>query len=149
MADDKPRKRLPVLGATSQDEARPRWHWSVIVALGTLFGWLLLEMLVAGRLAEPLAAAGRPTSAAAIHLLALALPAGGAGALAGRVGKRAKLVDASGGAVGLVLLVSLLAYLRVGAHELWIIASALAGAAAAAGSAIGFTLGRRRPAPEA
>jgi hypothetical protein len=149
VADEKPRKRLPVLGATSQDEARPRWHWSVIVALGTLFGWLLLEMIAAGPLAEPLAVGGRHTSAAAIHLAALALPAVGAGALAGRVGKRARMIDAVGGAVGLIALVSILAFVRVGAEGLWLVASALAASAAAIGSAIGFALGRRRPAPEA
>lgn len=148
---DKPRRRLPVLGGSpaAEDAARPRWQWSVIVALGTLFGWLLLEMVAAAPIADPFARQGRHELAAAVHLLALALPAAGAGALAGRVGKKSRWIDAVLGAVGLIVGVSAVAYLRLGSSGLWLGASAFASAAAGLGAAIGFALGRRNHAPEA
>ena len=150
--DEKPRRRLPVIGGAPpapDDAARPRWHWSVIVGLGTLFGWLLLEMVAAGPIAEPIAAGGRATLAAAVHLVALALPAGGAGALAGRVARRARMVDAVLGAVGLIVLVAGLAWWRVGGSALWVVATAAAVVVAGGGAAGGFAIGRKRPAPEA
>lgn len=147
----KPRRRLPVIGGSpaAEDAARPRWHWSIIVALGTLFGWLLVEMVAAGPLAEPLAQAGRHLLVSAIHLFALALPATLAGALAGRVGKRARWIDAALGAVGLIGMVSILALIRLGGGGLWLLASALAAVAAGGGAALGFAIGRRKPAHEA
>lgn len=133
----------------AEDAARPRWQWSIIVALGTLFGWLLIEMVAAGPIAEPFAQDGQHALAAAVHLLALALPAAGAGALAGRVGKKSRWIDAALGAVGLIVAVSALAYLRLGSSGLWLGASVFASVAATLGAAIGFALGRRNHAPEA
>lgn len=143
MAEEKPRKRLPVLGQSSENEARPRWHWVVVVALGTLFGWLLLEMIAVASVAEWVAGHGN-AAVVVVHLVALTLPAAGSGALSGRVGKRARMVDAAGGAVGLVVSVSALAVARLGGEAVWSGAVAVAAVVAGASAAVGFAVGRRK-----
>ncbi len=154
MAEQQPtkRRRLPVLQAPKVEDAhadRPGWHWSAIVGLGTLFGWLLAEMTVVGPILRGLGAADRSAAAAAVHLAALALPSGAAAALSGRLGARARSAHAIGGAVGLVMLVAGVSFFRVGGGAVWAVASTLAAAAAGAAAAIGYLLGRKRHAPEA
>jgi hypothetical protein len=155
MADpgaSRPRRRLPVVQSPPPEEehaARPGWHWSIVVALGTLFGWLLAEMVLAPPLLRVAhAIEGRPL-ATAVHLGALALPCALVSALAGRLGAQARAWHAFAGAIGLVALVAGVSLTRVGGGPIWAIASALAGATAAAASLAGFGLGRRRPRPEA
>jgi hypothetical protein len=151
-SEGKPRRRLPVVQPPSADEEhakRPGWHWTVVVALGTLFGWLLLEMVGVGPLLEALAAENGSALATVVHLGALAVPAAASGALAGRLGAQARILHAIGGALGLVALIAVVSFLRVGADPAWAIASALAALTAGASSAAGFLVGRRRPAHEA
>lgn len=153
MADPpKPRRRLPVVQAPRPEEEharRPGWHWSVIVALGTLFGWLFLEMVAVPPVLRGLGAAEGGALATSLHLAALATPAAGLAALAGRLGEKARAVHAVVGTLGLVLLIAGVSWTRVGGGAIWAIASALAAATAAIASWIGFLVGRRRPAPEA
>lgn len=149
---EKPRRRLPVVQAPRPEEEharRPGWHWSVIVAVGTLFGWLFVEMVAVPPLLRGLGAAEGSAPATAMHLAALATPAAGVAALAARLGERARAVHAVGGALGLVLLIAAVSWVRVGGGAIWAIASALAAGTAALASSIGFLVGRRRPAPEA
>jgi hypothetical protein len=153
MADPpKPRRRLPVVQAPRPEEEharRPAWHWSVIVALGTLFGWLFLEMVAVPPLLRGLGAAEASAPATALHLAALAVPAAGVAALAGRLGEKARARHAIAGALGLVLLIAAVSWTRVGGGAIWAIASALAALTATVASLAGFVVGRRRPAPEA
>ncbi len=148
----KPRRRLPVVQAQRPEEEharRPGWHWSVVVALGTLFGWLFVEMVAVQALLRATHATEGRLLATVVHLAALALPAAGAAALAGRLGERARAWHAAAGALGLVLIIAVVSHMRVGGGAIWAIASALASFTAGVASLVGFALGRRRPAPEA
>lgn len=148
----KPRRRLPVVQAPKPEDEharRPGWHWTVVVALGTLFGWLFVEMVVVPPLLRATHAAEGRVLATAVHLGALALPCGGVSALAGRLGEKARAWHAAAGGVGLVALIAAVSFVRVGGGTIWALASALAAVTAGVSSLAGFALGRRRPAPEA
>lgn len=152
MADPKPRRRLPVVQAPKPEEEharRPGWHWSVVVALGTLFGWLFVEMVVVPPLLRATHAVEGRALATAVHLGALALPCAGVAALAGRLGERARAWHAAVGALALIATISAVSLARVGGGAVWAIASALASATAVVAAVGGFVVGRRRPAPEA
>jgi MFS family permease len=146
-AEDRPRRRLPVLNAPPPDEKPPEdrapHEWVIATAVTTVLAWLLL-----GGSANALAQRVTPDSVAiivAVNVVSLLLAAAAGGALAGRFGARAKRRHPVLGAMAAAAFGWALGVSKSNPSELpvWLLLLAALLAIAASGAALGYRATRR------
>jgi hypothetical protein len=147
VADEKPRRRLPVLNAPPPEEKPPEerapHEWVIASAVTTVLGWLLL-----GGSANAIVQRVAPASTSlviVVNVVSLFTAAALGGALAGRFGLRAERKHAVLGAALTALFGWGLGVTRSEAGELgaWLLLLVALLAIAASGAAVGHRVTRR------
>jgi MFS family permease len=147
MADEKPRRRLPVLNAPPPEEKPPEerapHEWVIATAITTMLAWLLI-----GGSANAVVQRVAPDSVGvvlAVNVVCLLLAAALGGALAGRFGLRAKRRHALIGAMATATFGWALGVSKSSADErpVWLLLLAVLLGIAALGAAIGYRITRR------
>lgn len=147
MAEEKPRRRLPVLNAPSPEEKPPEerapHEWVIATAITSMLAWLLI-----GGSANAVVQRVSPDSlliTVTVNVVSLLLAAAAGGALAGRFGLRAKRRHALLGAMATAAFGWALGVAKSSRDELpvWLLLLAALLAIAALGAALGYRVTRR------